>query len=180
MIELKRCNYITGTDKHAVSFGLSKIIDFMETAGRNPILITQPKNYSDNKTSISYILRVSQFNFKNIDEFSIIISDKSNLFRVDLIVVDLWEFSLPDILQYKKILDSTNIDYIIISNKYHYIEGDKDMMIYKIDRGEFNDKYEYNSIVTEVINNRKSSFDYLLKTYRRDKKIDDLFGNQED
>lgn len=180
MIELKKCNYITSSDKHAVSFGLSRIIDFFETAGWNPILITQPRNHSDNKTTASYILRINQFNFKNFYEFSSILEDKSNLFRVDLIVVDLWNFSLPDILTYKKLLDTFNIKYIIISDKYHYIEGDKDTMVYRIDKGEYKNKYEYDFIVTEVVNNWKSSLDDLIKSYRRDKKIDDLFGESED
>ena len=179
MIELKKRNYITGTDKHAVSFGLSKIIDFFETAGWNPILITQPRNYSDNKTTASYILKINQFNFKNFQEFSSIFDDESNLFRVDLIVVDLWNFSLTDILIYQKLLDRVGLTYIIVSDKYHYIEGDKNTMIYKIDKGEYNNKYEYDLIVTEKINNWKSSIDDLIKTYRRDKKIDDLFGGEE-
>lgn len=180
MIDLKKCNYITGADKHAVSFGLSIIIDFFETAGWNPILITQPKNYSDNKTTASYILRINQFNFKNFQEFSSIFENSSNLFRVDLVVVDLWNFSLPDILMYKKVLDNINIKYLIISDKYHYIDGDPDTLIYKIDKGEYKNKYEYDFIVTEVVGNWKSSLDDLVKSYRRDKKIDDLFGDQED
>jgi len=180
MIELKKCNYITGTDKHAVSFGLSRIVDFLETAGRNPILITQPKNYSDNKTTASYILKINQFNFKNIGEFEDIVNNKSNLFRVDLIILDAWNFSLPLVLQYKSVLDELDISYIIISDKYHYVEGDKETMIYKIDKGEYTNRYEYDFIVTEVVNNWKSSLDDLIKSYRRDKKIDDLFGNSED
>jgi len=179
MIELKKCNYITGTDVHAVSFGLSRIIDFFETMGRNPILITQPRNISDNKTTASYILKINQFNFKNFQDFLSIFDDSSNLFRVDLIIIDLWKFSLPEILQYKKILDGINIDYIIISDKYHYIEGDKQTMIYKIDRGEYKAKHEYDFIVTEVIGNWKSTINDLVKSYRRDKKIDDLFGKSD-
>lgn len=179
MIELRKRNYITGTDKHSVSFGLSKIIDFLEIVGWNPILVSQPRNYSDNKTTASYILKINQFNFRNFQEFSNIFDDSSNLFRVDLIIVDLWNFSLSDILTYQKFLDNVGVTYMIISDKYHYIEGDKDTMIYKIDKGEYKTKYEYDFIITEMVNNWKSTIDDLIKSYRRDKKIDYLFGKSD-
>lgn len=180
MIDIKKCNYITGTNVHAVSFGLSKIIDFLETAGRNPILMSHPKNSSDNQTTLKYIMKTNSLDFKNWDEFRDLLKEKENLFRVDLIVADLWKFNLQSILEYKKLLDETGIDYIIVSDKYHYVEGDQNTMVYKLDKIDSGKRYEYDYSVTEMINGWSSSLDNLVKTYRRDKKIGDIFGESED
>lgn len=178
MIEIKRCNYITGTDVTSVSFGLTKIVDFLDTAGRNPIFISKP----DNKTSLKSLIRSSKLEFNNRYEFEELISNKSNLFRVDLIIVDLWHLNtVSSVMDYKVMLDKLNIDYIIVSNKYHYKVDDENTRIYQIDR-EASDgvgwRLNYKYIITEKVAGWKATIDDLILSYKRDKKIDDIFGEE--
>jgi hypothetical protein len=180
VIEIKRCNYITG-DINSVSHGLSRIIDFLETSGRNPIFLSKPKSTSSSNL-LSFFSRVSKIEFNDKQEFENILINKSNLFRVDLLVVDLWHLhTVNSVIDYKELLDRTGIDYIIISNKYHYIDGD-DTRVYKIDKetspsGNYSSDYKYT--VTEQIAGWKSSLDDLVVSYKRDKKIDDILGETE-
>ena len=43
MIEIKRCNYITGNPSN-VSYAVKKIVDFLDMEGRNPVLFCKPRN----------------------------------------------------------------------------------------------------------------------------------------
>ena len=53
MIQIKKYNYITG-DTTAVSFGVSKIIDFLDLDGRNILLICKQRGNS-NSTGLNYL-----------------------------------------------------------------------------------------------------------------------------
>jgi hypothetical protein len=176
MIEIKRCNYITGHDVSSVSFGLTKIVDFLEASGRTPLFLSKP----DNKTSLKSFIKSSKFEFKNRHEFEVIITNKGNLFRVDLLIVDLWHLStVSSVLDYKKILDKLNIDYMIVCTKYHYKVDDNNTRVYHIDK-EVIDTVSwiknYNYIISEKVDGWKSTIDDLILSYKRDKKIDDIFG----
>jgi len=179
MIEIKKCNYITG-DSTSVSFGLSKIIDFLETAGRTPLFLSCPLK----SISLKYFIKTSKIDFLSLNDLSSTLSNTSNLFRVDLIVIDLWHLkTVSSVLEYKEILDKTGIDYIIVSSKYHYKEGD-DVRIYKIERGSdsninLNHIPEYRYNITEKVGGWKSTMDDLILSYKRDKKIDDIFKGDE-
>lgn len=182
MIELKRVNFISG-EKNAISFGLSKILDFLDLTGRNIIFLGKPKDSS--KTSLSYIVNFSKKEFRNFYEFRDIISSKSNLFRIDLIVVDLWEESVSDVITYKEMLDKTGLDFIIVSDKYHYIVGSEDLTVNRLEQernSNFNKikNFETKYYVKNELTNQRYSFDDYTLSYKRDKKINDLFGNQED
>ena len=176
MIELKRCNYITG-DPHSVSYGLSKIVDFLDTSGRNIIFLSKPETH---KMTLKHFIKTSRREFKDRHEFDLLLN-KSTLFRIDLIVVDLWHINqVSSIMEYKEVLDKVGIDYIIVSNKYHYKVND-DICIYKIEKENTEssvlrvDKY----LVTDEISKWSSSIDDLVISYRRDKKIDDIFGQKD-
>ena len=181
MIEVKRCNYITG-DSHSVSYGLSKIIDFLDTSGRNIIFLSKPETH---KTILKHLIKISRKEFKNRYEFDSLLNE-STLFRIDLIVVDLWNIDqVSSIMDYKEVLDKVGIDYIIVSNKYHYKEGD-DICVYNIERENTDTTTWYpmssnlkvdRFIVTDKIGGWSSSIDDLIISYRRDKKIDDIFGD---
>jgi len=177
MIDLKRCNYITG-DSTSVSFGVSKIVKFLELDGRNIILLTKPKNSSIGKTSLNYFIN-NKLEFRNYDEFKLVTSDKGNLFRTDLIVVDLWHLTVSGIIEYKSVLDTLGIDYIILAKEYHYKDSDNcnDYHIKKETLGGgylgfVNDSY----IITNKINGWSTDLDSLAKSYIRDKKIDGIIG----
>lgn len=171
MIELKRCNYITG-DTTSVSFGVSKIVKFLELAGRNIILLTRPKTSST--TSLKYLIH-NKLEFQNYDQFKSLTSDAGNLFRIDLVVADLWHLKVSGIIEYKAILDNLGIDYIILAREYHYKESDNvtDYHIKKEAQGSsYNDSY----IITNKINGWSTDIESLIKSYIRDKKIDGIIG----
>jgi hypothetical protein len=181
MIEIKRCNYITG-DPHSVSYGLSKIIDFLDTSGRNIIFLSKPETH---KTILKHLMKISRKEFKDRYEFESLLN-KSTLFRIDLIVVDLWHVTqVSSIMEYKEMLDKVGIDYIVVSNKYHYKEGD-DICVYNIERQNTDIKtWNLSSsnlkidkfLITDKIGGWSSTIDDLIISYRRDKKIDDIFGD---
>ncbi len=172
MIEVKRCNYITG-DPHSVSYGLSKIIDFLDISGRNIIFLSKPETY---KTILKHLMKISRKEFKDRYEFESLLN-KSTLFKIDLIVVDLWHITqVSSIMEYKEMLDKVGIDYIIVSNKYHYKEGD-DICVYKIEKENNDSNLRIDKfLVTDEICGWSSTIEDLIISYRRDKKIDDIFG----
>lgn len=178
MVDLKRINFIIGKSQ-AITFGLSKILDFLELEGRNIIFLCKPIN--EVKTSLRYILSYNQIEFKNEVEFSDLLQKKSTLFRVDLIVVDLWEEDIDSLINYKEFLDRTGLDYIIISDKCQYIIGDEEITVYRIEqeRSESNIKsirsYDTKYYIKNEITNESYSFDDFKTSYIRDKKIDDIF-----
>lgn len=174
MLDLKKCNYITG-QSNVVSFGISKIIDFFENSGRTPIF------FSIKESQFSSLIQTSKIEFKNIKNFEELLSNKSNLFRVDLIVVDLWFLkNVSQVLSYKSILDKLNIDYVILTTKYHYIEGDENVSVYKID-SEYTDiksSFDVKFWISDLVSKNKTSMNDLVLAFKRNRKIDDLFGNQ--
>ena len=176
MIEIKKCNYITG-DNLSVSYGLNEIIRFLDLSGRNIVLFTRPK--SSNTTSLKYLVS-NKLEFRDYSDFKNISNDKSNLFRIDLIVVDLWHVRLSGIDEYKKVLDNTGIDYIIVAKEYHYKDSDSvtDYHIKKESVGSQNYNYtEPEYIITNKINGWSTDIGSLIKSYIRDKKIDGIIGD---
>ena len=173
MIEIKRCNYITG-DNNSVSFGLSRIIEFLETSGRTPLLL-----YND--SSLKYFVNTSKIEFSSFSEFQDIIDNRSNLFRVDLLIIDLWYASrLDQILSYKSSIDKLNIDHIIISKSFHYKNSD-DIRIYelaKLPDDEVSFKHQNNYKITEKIGGWSSNLNDLTISWKRDKKIDDIIDGK--
>lgn len=184
MLEIKRCNYITG-DALSVSYGLSKVISFVETEGRTPIFLSKPRSSNSKKTSLQYMVSCSKLDFNNSHDFISILSDKSKLFRVDLIIVDMWHLNLPSVLEYKKHLDNTGIDYIIVSSKYHYKNSD-DIRIYEmrsesIESSVSGNFWDFRTVyhVKDKVSGWESTLDDLTKSYIRDKRIDGIIGEEE-
>jgi hypothetical protein len=182
MIDIKRCNYITG-DSSDVGHGVSQIVNFLELSGRNYLLITKGKPKSSVKTTSLYTYLKNQYTFDNLEEFITILNDKSKLFRVDLLIFDFWDLNRNIIYDYKKEIDKLKIDHIIVAKEYHYKSTD-DINDYHL-RRELKDNFSFLSptdfkseiIITDNINKWSSNLDDLTKSYIRDKKIDNLFGN---
>lgn len=169
MVDLKRCNYITG-DKFSLSFGLSKIIEFLENCGKTPILIHNPE-----LSSLKYFINSSKIEFTNIVDFQNAIDNSSNLFRVDLIILDLWHLNqIGDILLFKEAINKLNIDYIIISKKCHYKSSD-DIRMYELSRVDDEKSFHSEYKISEKITGWSSTLANLAISYIRDKKIDDIF-----
>jgi len=179
MIQLKRCNYITG-DPNELGFAVSDIVKFLETDGRNALLFTPPRATTEDKkgvsTSIKYIFS-NQFTFDNFNQFSEIIANRSNLFRVDLLVFDFYHLSPWQISDYKKLIDELNIDHIIIAKEYHYKTSD-DVNDFRV-RREYKDLNKSETHITDNINKWTSTLKSLSVSYIRDKKIDNIFGSDE-
>jgi len=174
MIQLKRCNYITG-ESNDLGFVVSDIIKFLENDGRTPLLFCPDDlsvgNYG---TSIKHFLN-NQFVFKNIEHFKKIISNKSNLFRVDLLVFDFYHLKPWFLSDYKKIIDELDIDHIIIAKEYHYKTTD-DVNDFHV-RKEYKDLHKNETHITDNINKWSSTLKSLSISYIRDKKIDNIFGD---
>jgi hypothetical protein len=171
MIQVKRCNYITGNPSD-VSFAVNKIVNFLEMEGRNSVLFCKPKRSSSGST-IKYLMD-PKIEFHNLNHFEELLSNKGKLFRVDLLVFDFWHLNVSSIIEYKSFIDKLNIDYIILAKEYHYKSSDdvNDFHI-KIESKELHIN-EY--LITDKISGWSSNLSGLTKSYIRDKKIDQLFN----
>ena len=174
MIQIKRCNYITGNPSD-VSFAVNKIVNFLEMEGRNPVLFCKPKRSSSGST-IKYLMD-PKIEFHNLNHFEELLSNKGKLFRVDLLVFDFWHLNVSSIIEYKSFIDKLNIDYIILAKEYHYKSSDdvNDFHI-KIESKELHIN-EY--LITDKISGWSSNLSGLTKSYIRDKKIDQLFNKDD-
>lgn len=182
MIIIKRCNYITG-DILDISSGVKQIVEFLELSGRICLLVTngKPKNSINISSLYSYLS--NQYIFDDIDDFINIINDKSNFLGADILIFDFWNLSRYLILDYKKEIDKLGIDHIIVAKEYHYKSTD-DVTDYHL-RREYKENWSLPSpfkeriVVTDNINKWTSNFEDLVKSYIRDKKIDNLFGSND-
>lgn len=182
MIPIKRCNYITG-DVSDIGYGVSRIVRFLELDGVNYLLLGSGKPKDSSKTTSLYSYLDNQFTFSNLKEFTDIISDDSNLFRVNLLVLDFWNIPKDIIHEYKKEIDKINIDHIIVAKEYYYKSTD-DVTDYHLRReikSNINNisptDFKSQIIITDNINKWVSELDSLVKSYIRDKKINNIFGN---
>lgn len=179
MVNLKRCNYFTG-ELNDIGFAVKRIVDFFENDGRNYLLITPPKTNTIEKkqganTSLKYLLS-NQFTFQNLDEFSKIFENKSNLFRVDLLVFDFTHLSKWQITEYKSIIDKLNIDHIIAAKEYYY-KSDEDINDFHV-RNEYKDLRKSEYFLTDKINKWSANLSELELSYVRDIKIKNIFGDK--
>jgi hypothetical protein len=179
MIEIKRCNYFTG-DVTDVASGVCQIVKFLEVDGRNYLLITPPRSNTQSKqrqsTNLKYSLS-NQFTYENFDDFCKVLNNKSNLFRVNLLVFDFWHLSHQMVNNYKKEIDKLNLDHIIVTKEYYYKTSD-DVNDFQI-RTEYKDLHKSDTWITDNINKSTVTLDSLKTSYIRDKKIDNLFNDEE-
>ena len=179
MITLKKYNYFTGSPND-VSNSVSKITKFLELDGWNSILFCRENSTIKHQMPNNFI-------FKNLEHFRELVSDPGNLFRCNLIVLDLWGFNLMEIDKFKSICDDLNIKLIILAKEFNYKTSD--------DVGDYHVITKYNNsitptslsfpiksetIITERISNWTSTLDDLKKSYIRDKKIDILFEDDDE
>lgn len=178
MITLKKYNYFTGTPND-VSNSVSKIVRFLEIDGWNSILFCRENSTIKHQMP-------NNFEFKNLEHFRELVNEPGNLFRCNLIVLDLWGFNLIEIDKFKSVVDDLDIKIIILAKEFNYKTGD--------DVGDYHVITKYNSnvtqalllpiksetTITERINNWTSTLDDLKKSYIRDKKIDKLFEDDDE
>jgi len=178
MIILRKYNYFTGTPND-VSNVVSKIIQFLEIDGWNSILFCR------NTSTIKHQL-TNNFEFKNLEHFKELIGDSGNLFRCNLIVLDLWGFNLIEIDKFKSYVEDLEVKVIILAKEFNYKTGD--------DVGDYHVVTKYSAlyptslslpiksetIITERISNWTSTLDNLKTSYIRDKKIDRLLDDDDE
>jgi hypothetical protein len=180
MIDIKKYNYFTGDTPNCVSQGVSEIVKFLELTGLNYLLIT-PEPTSHGKSTFYHYFS-NKITFKDFLDFIDIISDKSNLFRLDIIIFDFWHLSKNEFWAYKEEISKLNINSFIIAKEYGYSDAEdvNDYSIrreYKSNNKDFTDRSEI--WITERLSNTSSSLNSLKLSYIRDKKIENLFGDSE-
>lgn len=176
MVDLKKYNFFTG-DKSALASGVSDVVKFLDLAGYNYVLITPPRPSSSNKIHdlCLYHHLNNKIEFESIDDFRDKISNKSNLFRVDLIVFDFWSIKKMDCASYLKLIENLPYKFIIVAKEFHYKTGD-DVNDFHI-RMEYKEQFKTDIWLTDKINNTCATINSLKTAYIRDKKIEHLFGN---
>lgn len=175
MINLRKYNYFTG-EVGDVSRGVSQIVKFLDLSGYNYLLLTSDKS---KKTCLYHYLD-NKIVYHDVSDFSEIINNKSNLFRVNLLVIDLWGISKSTQYKYFDILKKIDLPIIITSEEYTYVNSD--------DVNDFQIRTEYKEVgihsgmfkndiwISDKINNTTATIESLKKSYIRDKKIEGLLG----
>jgi len=175
MVDLKKYNYFTG-DKTSVGSGVSDIVKFLDLAGYNYVLFTPPKPFLSQKIHdlCLYHYLDNKIEFSNVDDFREKILNKSNLFRVDLIVFDFWNIKKINFSRYIEELENLPQKFIIVAKEFQYKTSDdvNDFLI----QTEYKDLHKVDIWLNDKINGTTATIESLKKSYIRDKKIDHLFG----
>ena len=182
---LRKCNFFTGTPNN-VSNVVSKIVKFLELDGYNHLLITPPNSTGkkDTNTGISRNLP-GYLEFKTFDDLEKLISDSSNLFRINLLIFDFWYYSKEEIRRFRYLIDKLDIKYIILAKEFEYKESE-DISDYHVEvkYSDFTNtsiligEFKSDIFLTDKKNGWKSTLDALKTSYIRDKKIDSLFDDE--
>jgi hypothetical protein len=177
MINLKKYNYFTG-DKSSVASGVSSVVNFLDLTGHNYILFTPPKPSESNKLYdlCLYHYLNNKIEFNNIDDFKEKILNKSNLFRVDLIVFDFWSKKKMNWDNYLDIIKDLPQNFIIVTKEFQYKSTDdvNDFLL----QMEYKELHRTENWLTDRITGSTVTLDSLKKSYIRDKKIEHLFGDE--
>ncbi len=197
MIDLKKYNYFTG-DPKSIVFAVNHIVKFLEMDNYNPLLIS-----SSDSTGLCHLIK-GNYNFDSYDEFREIVTNKSKLFRVNLLIFDFYYFR--GFGEYRKLIEDLNITSIIIlpyTLKGASIDelfnskiiSNADVNYYEVSSnlntnfGGFNVSQLKQTIkessfanldnytLTDKINNTSASLQAYKTSYIRDKKIDNIFGD---
>ena len=177
MVDLKRYNYFTG-DTSSVAIGVSDIVNFLDLAGHNYVLFTPPKPSDGHKFNdlCLYHYLNNKIEFDNFEDFCEKISDKSNLFRVNLLVIDMWSIRKDNMWKYLNHLKNLELNIIIVAKEFHYKTSDdvNDFLI----RNEYKDLHKHETWLSDKISGSTATIDSLKKAYIRDKKLQHLFGDE--
>lgn len=169
MLELRKWNYFTG-EVGDVSRGVSQIVKFLDLSGYNYLLLTGDKS----KNTCLYHFLDNKIVYDDVSGFSEIINNKSNLFRINLLVIDLWSIHKSTQYKYFDILKKIDLPIIITSEEYTYVDSD-DVNDFQI-RKEYKGMFKSEIWITDKINNTTATIESLKKSYIRDKKIEGLLG----
>jgi hypothetical protein len=176
MVDLKKYNYFTG-DVSSVASGVSSIVNFLDLAGHNYVLFTPPKPSESSKIYdlCLYHHLSNKIEFQNLEDFKEKIFNKSNLFRVDLIVFDFWSKKRINWEPFLNEIKNLTQKIIIVAKEFQYKSTDdvNDFLL----RSEYKDIHKHETWLTDKITGNSATIESLKKAYIRDKKIEHLFGN---
>lgn len=172
----KKHNIFTGNVNNVIN--IYKIINHLELLGYNYTAFI-PNKPSDAYTQYTYLetyLNGYKKNYRSIDHLNSLLIDKSNFFRTDLVILDIWNLYILDTtllnnilnLNLKSIVLTKSIPPSLIEHKFSNLKY-KDFNFFEI---------KGNSKNTELLNlNTKicSNIEDLIKSNIRDIKIQKLF-----
>jgi hypothetical protein len=175
--KFRKYNYFTS--KYASGqFGcLRNILNFMDDDGYNFFLLLNVKDYYRSPFNGFDYYKVE---FNGIKDLRYILEDKSNFFRVDIIVLDLMEMELGEILNHKRELETIGGDY-----KFFIMCGDIDKMNIDGETKVFDIKTslvgDYTKLqiktayeITDVGSGSKFTLYNMFESYKRKLKIDKI------
>jgi len=179
MINLSQTNYFTG-EISPVSSAVSKIVQFLEIDGSNPIFLTPSiSNLSSNSNTIGKSCTiVPRVEFAGIADFDYKLADRGLMFRCNLIVADLWHLDRTGVGNYRKMLVETGIRHIIMAREYHYSESEdvSDFHVVVKYEGSIQLGFKSETTITEKRQNWKATLEELKKGFIRDRRLDGLLG----
>lgn len=174
-------NYFT-SEYASGQFGcLSSLMKFMDTDGYNFFLLLNTKDYYKSPFRGSVYYNVE---FNDITDLRYILEDKSNFFRVDLIVIDLMEMELEDILRHKKELESIKGDYkfFIMCGDVTKMDIDNETKVFDIKTSLVGDQTILKIRTAYEIKDVKKGVSFTLSNlfdnYRRQLKIGKILKNK--
>lgn len=174
MVKLKKYNYFKGKNPNDVSSVISSVCKFFELEGLSSLLLYK----CDYKPSeIKYIIS-NNMKYENLKKFKELITDKSILFRLDILILDLNHETYETHLDFIRELNHLeNIKFIILSNNTYNVKGDNNIRIFNCYR-EFNIlDFTANEYIEDVNNGWKTDTESLKKSYIRSKKLNDLLND---
>jgi hypothetical protein len=166
-MNINKLNIFTCKDVKLAS-GLSYILNYLELKGKNCILF-HPIKPIDNISEHTYLeswTQINKISYNTLEDLMIKINTQSNLFRTDIVVIDLWNHNPLDyklLKLYKEI--SQNI--ILITKKVPPSLDYNNHFIISFDKSEL--------IIEDLINNLVYNFSDYIKMDIRNIKIDNLF-----
>jgi hypothetical protein len=172
-----KINILTSKSVNNIKY-LYKMIDYLDLKGKNSTLF-YPKSSFSNKSENTYLeayINQSKIPYSDLEDLSEKINNKSNLFRTNIVILDLWNNYLLD----PKILDIIkyiNDKFLIIITKNipnSLLKGNLKHII--------TDDYYYSItinnediLIEDLKNNLVYNYSYLIKSDIREIKLNKLF-----
>jgi hypothetical protein len=186
MLDLKKVTYITG-EPAAARDVIVELERLFELDGKCCVLLVPPKTAIGPLSSSGLRYRIhTQLEYKNDKHLVDLIGDRSNFFRVDYILIDLWGISLKPASEKIEIIKRLGIPCIALAESYHISSDDDETAEYRATTVLGEEMVQsamgfkiYNRDVVIQWGGQKATLASLKSSYIRDRKLDDLLGEDE-
>lgn len=186
MLELKKVTYITG-ESAAARDVIVEIERLFELDGKCCVLLVPPKTAIGPLASSGLRYRIhTQLEYKSDKHLSELTDDRSNFFRVDYILIDLWGMNLKAAAHKIDMIKKLGIPCIAAAESYHISSGDDETAEYRATTVQGEEMVQsamgfniYNREVVIQWGGQKTTLASLKSSYVRDRKLDDLLGEDE-